>query len=203
MTKVRKVMLAAAAAAAATLVLAGAIARVDAQPAPSSGAPADLYLYLNTPAPALGTSFSGSTAPGKVVRIDGFEVGATNQAAIANGSSTREGGKPQLSNLTVTRRMDATSTALFGDVVRGTRLSTVTIAMAHPGRVAGSQIFAELRFSDVYVTAIQWASNADVPSESLTLTYGAVTLDQQPLANAKAGTEPPSVTYNLQTDKTS
>lgn len=114
-----------------------------------------------------------SKAPGYEgwIEIDSFQIGGGVGITSATGGSNREISAPSLSEMTITKFSDKTSTAFFGSMTQGTQLDELRVFVApptNPGRLI------KIYLRDVLISAFSWSSGGERPSESLSFNYTAI-----------------------------
>ncbi len=121
----------------------------------------------------------------KAFEILSFEIGAENNINIGSISSGGGAGKATFKELTITKKTDLGSCALFSKLCEGNHFDDMVIELRRSGGVAGSsgQTFLKWEFKLVMVQDISWSGSDgdDICEETLVLQYGAmkVTYTQQ------------------------
>ncbi|HLH07102.1 MAG TPA: type VI secretion system tube protein Hcp [Terriglobales bacterium] len=100
-----------------------------------------------------------------------WSFGATNTSTVGNGKGVGAG-KATVAPLTIMKRADSCSPALFGAVLSGKHFSTLTLVQQD---TAKDDVFT-LTLSEVDVTAYQLGGDqsSEVPSEQLSFTFGRI-----------------------------
>lgn len=117
--------------------------------------------------------------------ISNFEIGAENTINIGSVSSGGGAGKASFKELSITKKTDTASCAIFSKLCEGNHFSDMVIELRRSGGAAGSTglVFLKWEFKLVMVQDMTWSGSDgdDVCEESLTLQYGAmkVTYTQQ------------------------
>jgi len=118
---------------------------------------------------------------------------STSQA-VGTASSTgggRSGERCDLSDLSFTKDLDATSTLLFRRCCQGEHLKKVTIKLykATGGKDGGKQLYMEYILHNSLVTSYSPSGGAGIPMESVTLNPGKIELKytQTSQADGKKG----------------
>ncbi len=128
-------------------------------------------------------------------------------AVVANQSSRGEGpgravGRPQFTELAVTKSVDSASPALLDAAAKGTHLKDLSLTVM-VGRES-SAAFVTIKLTDVLVSAVQInapASASDSPTESVSFNFGAVEFAVTP-RDAKGGKgKPATFKYDSKTGK--
>jgi type VI secretion system secreted protein Hcp len=118
-----------------------------------------------------------SKAPGYEgwIEIDSFQIGGDVGVIPPSGGGTaRDISAPSLSEMTITKRSDKTSTAFFGGMTQGTPIPELRVFVAPPSN-PGRLIKIYLR--DVLISGFSWSSGGDFPSESLSFNYVAIKIE--------------------------
>jgi type VI secretion system secreted protein Hcp len=130
----------------------------------------------------------------KAFEILSFEIGAENNINIGSVSAGGGAGKATFKELSITKKTDSSSCALFSKLCEGNHFEDMTIELRRSGGQAGvsGTTFLKWEFKLVMVQDIGWSGSDgdDICEESLVLQYGAmkVTYTAQD-AKGKAGTE--------------
>src|SRR4051794_32770794 len=157
MLKSRLIPLAAAASIAATLAA-----------APMAGAADDYFLKIDGVAgESQGVGTTGA------IEVDGFEWGAENKNTISSASTGAGTVKAQLKELTIQKKVDASSPVLFQKLAQATLLTGMELVARKSGPTP--LIYMRYTFQPVFVTSqTHSGSGDDGVEETLMLTYGAV-----------------------------
>jgi type VI secretion system secreted protein Hcp len=136
--------------------------------------PAEVYLTVE----GLEGEATAKGFEGQIV-LDSFQLGANNPTSIGAGTGAGAG-KVNLSNFTVTKRTDASSVPLFLACCKGDHFPNAEVTIRKAG---GEQVeFIKYKFDTVFVEDINWSggSGDDVPTEVLSLAFGAVEMTYTP-----------------------
>jgi len=137
-----------------------------------------------------------------------FSLGAANPVTIGSGTGGGGGGKASLNSLSFTKKTDSASPTLFQTCVTGAHLATGTVTLRKAGQAAtGSPQMPYLVYGlkVIYVDSIQWSGSTggdDSPTEHVSLTFGALTVDYTPQTNTGAPGATVHGGYNVQTQTT-
>lgn len=125
------------------------------------------------------------------VEIESFQFGAHNPTSIGSGGGAGAG-KAQLSRFVISKKTDASSTALFQACCTGKHFTTAKVTFHKAG---GEEALPYLtyEFDKVFVESIDWSGASggdDRPNESVALAFGKVEIlyQSQAEAGAAAGT---------------
>lgn len=110
-----------------------------------------------------------------------WSFGATDSLSISGAGGGTSSGKVTLSNLTVSKNADSCSPRLFGDVVIGRHIKTVTIVQEN----TRSESFT-VTLSDVLVSSYQLggSESSEFPTEQISFTFTQICL-----ADSQTGTK--------------
>jgi type VI secretion system secreted protein Hcp len=111
------------------------------------------------------------------IQLSAVSFGVENTTTIGSGSGGAGAGKAKLSEISIQKPVDSTSPALFLALCMGAHYEQVTIAFRKPGGSTkqAPEPFYGITCRTVFVTNIQHAASGDsVPTESITLVYGAL-----------------------------
>ena len=129
------------------------------------------------------------------IEVLSFSWGGNNPASVGHGSGGGAG-KVALSDFSIMKMTDATSTDLFQKMCSGKHYPKATLTMYKAG---GDEALDYLKytFEELFVTSINWSGSQGgdaIPTESVSFAFGKVTMDykiQNPDGSAK-GTVPGS-----------
>jgi len=142
----------------------------------------DAFLKLDTiTGESTDSKFAGS------MEIFSFSLGAMNPVTIGSAAGGGGGGKASLASLSFTKKTDMASPVLYQTCVTGGHLATGTVTLRKAGGTA--LVYLTYGLQVVYVDSIHWSGSQggdDTPTESVSLTFGALTVDYQPQDNTGA-----------------
>ena len=103
-----------------------------------------------------------------------WAFGASVPVTNSTGGGGVSGGKPNLTDVTVTKRTDSCSPLLFGDVLKDAHIKKVTILQQDSNKDDVFQLILE----DVVITSYQLSGDEshEVPTEALTFSYRKITI---------------------------
>ena len=154
----------------------------------------DAFLYFT------GTDVKGETqdkrptAKKGALEILSFEIGAENNINIGSISSGGGAGKATFKELSITKKTDTASCAMFSKLCEGNHFDDMVIELRRSGGAAGTSglVFLKFEFKLVMIQDISWSGSDgdDVCEESVVMQYGAmkVTYTQQK-EDGKAGSQ--------------
>jgi type VI secretion system secreted protein Hcp len=120
--------------------------------------------------------------------------------SAARGAANRESSEPSISEITVTKATDVSSTKLFVDAVAGQLNSKVVIKLTTTIKGA-VDTFLTYELSDCGLSGYSYSTSGDAGSESLSLNFTKISITYKSLDPALGGT-PSTVGYDLTQMKT-
>jgi type VI secretion system secreted protein Hcp len=118
-----------------------------------------------------------STSKTGAIDILSFSVGATMTSTYGTGASGMESkaGRADLSNLSIMKVLDKTSTSLFKSCVSGNVIKSVILLYDKPLQGATTQAdYYRIYLQDAMITSFQHSGSAENPTESLSFAYQAI-----------------------------
>lgn len=136
----------------------------------------------------------------KWLDVGSLQWGVGRAIATPSGSTAnREASEPSVSEVTITKMMDASSPKFFVESVTGAVGKKVEIHLVTTG--SPGVTYAEYILTDALVSAYSMSSGGDRPSESISISFTKMEYKFIPYDNKnKAGT-PISVSYDISTTK--
>ena len=116
-----------------------------------------------------------STSKTGAIDILSFSFGASMSSTYGTGASGKEAkaGRVDLSNLTIMKVLDNTSTTLFSHCVSGDIIKKVILLYDKP--VGDKQAdYYRIHLADALITSIQHSGSNDNPTESVSFAYQAI-----------------------------
>lgn len=117
----------------------------------------------------------------KEIEIYSFSWGASNPTTISSYSTGAGGGKVTVSSFNIMKKCDKSSPNLFRTCCKGDHYDKATVIFRKAG---GTQVeYLKYTFEMVFVESIQWSGSSggdDVPTESVSFSYGKVTIEYKP-----------------------
>ena len=144
----------------------------------------DAFCYLK------GSNIKGETQD-KAMKSEGafeilsFEIGAENNINIGSITSGGGAGKATFKELTITKKTDTASCAMFSALCEGRHFADMIIVLRRSGGMTGRSggVFLKWEFKGVMLKDISWSGSDgdDVCEESIVIEYAAmkVTYTQQ------------------------
>jgi type VI secretion system secreted protein Hcp len=115
------------------------------------------------------------------IEISSFSWGTSN-SAVRSAAGSPKGGKPTVSEITVTKQVDKASPLLFNAVWSSTVIKTAKISMSKSTGGTKPEDHVIITLTNVYVTSVQQTSSKNAPeaqkgSETITLNFQKVNID--------------------------
>ena len=114
------------------------------------------------------------------IEILSFSWGATN-SAVRSAAGSPKGGKPTVSEITITKEVDKASAQLFSACVNSTLIKTATISWSKSTGGGKPEDYMVYTLTNVYVTSVQSSSSKDqgpqLGTESVTLNFQKISID--------------------------
>jgi type VI secretion system secreted protein Hcp len=126
--------------------------------------------------------------------------GASQHSSVSN-SSGSGAGKASLSDFSIMKNYDAASVPLLKSLMAGTHIANGVLTANKSGSADGGKPFLKVTFTELFVTSIQASGSSEVPTESVSFSYGTIKVeyskqnDQGVLATAG------QLTYDLKQNK--
>ncbi len=111
------------------------------------------------------------------IELNSFGVGVYTEGTGSSGSGGAEGGTVVFSDFAFSGMSSAASPEIFGAVILGTHISSVTLDIVNPGDEKGNEPFAQWELKDVRFTSYSTGGSSGMPApgESYTATFGEIT----------------------------
>lgn len=136
------------------------------------------------------------------IEIYSFSFGASNPSTIGTGSAGAGAGKASLSSMNIMKMTDTSSAPLFQACCMGTHYDKAKVVL-HKAAGDTPLDYLVYEFEHVYIDSIQWSGSSggdDRPTESLSMSFGKVTITYTP-QDAKGNKGKPIVaSWNVQTN---
>lgn len=111
------------------------------------------------------------------ITISSYQFGTANQANIGSATGGAGAGKIQFHDLNFTHTVDSSSALLFQAEATGAHYNNVVLTVRKAG---GTADYLTLTLGTVFVSSIVQHSNGDIPTETVTLTYGQLKVNYMP-----------------------
>jgi len=130
-----------------------------------------------------GSNVKGETQDDAMSAVDAFEIlefgiGAKNNINIGSISGGGGAGKAEFNQLTIKKKTDTGSAALFANLCEGKHFDDMIIELRRSGGAAGASgaTFLKFEFKLVMIEEINWSGSDgdDICEEELTIEYGAM-----------------------------
>jgi len=124
---------------------------------------------------------SQSSTHSDEIELLSFSWGASN-AAVRTATGTTKGGKPTVSEITVTKQIDKSSPQLFNALVSSTLIKTATISLSKSTGGGNPEDHLVITLTGVYITSFQSSTSKDLPPgqkgcETVTLNFQKISID--------------------------
>jgi type VI secretion system secreted protein Hcp len=115
------------------------------------------------------------------IEISSFSFGGTN-VSIRSAQGSTKGGRPTVSEITVTKNFDKATTQLLSALVNSTVIKTASISMSKQTGAGKLEDYLVITLSNVIITSHQLSSSRSLPpgqlgSETVTLNYQKINID--------------------------
>jgi type VI secretion system secreted protein Hcp len=132
------------------------------------------------------------------IELSSYQFDVSKPVTIG-GTGIQESGKTQISAITITKTMDSSSTQLMEQAFAGEG-QTVTIDLVKSGGTGQPFTYGEYVLSNAIVSGYSVSSGADVPTESIDISFTKITFTYTPQnPDGSAGT-PSEVSWNFATN---
>jgi type VI secretion system secreted protein Hcp len=146
--------------------------------APAAQAAEDYFLAFQTGStgPAIeGETLDATFAKQKAIEVDSFDWSSENPVSIGSAGGGAGTGKVKLNELTVLKRVDSASPALFKYVATGQNFPSMVLSVRRAGATAaGAAVYLTYTFGLVFVTSVSPSGDGEQMRERVTFAYGSV-----------------------------
>ena len=108
----------------------------------------------------------------KAIELISFDWSAENPASIGSASGGAGTGKAKLNRLTVEKRVDSASAALFQRIATGAHFPSMELFVRRAGATGAGHL--KYRFTTVFVSSVSPSGDGEQMRERVTFEYGAV-----------------------------
>ena len=139
------------------------------------------------------------------IDIQSVQWGVGRAISSPAGGGSREASAPSISEITITKRVDASSPAIFLNAVGGSDpVATVTLELT-TSTGSGPVVFYRLTLSDVYVTGQSHSAGMDGSeiSESISLNFSKIKMEYYKVDSKGGAVLISPINYDLATGKSS
>lgn len=124
---------------------------------------------------------SQSSTHSQEIEISSFSWGTTS-SAVRSAAGSPKGGKPTVSEITVTKQFDKASPQLFNAVWTSQLIKTVKISMSKSTGGGKPEDHLVITLTNAYITSVQASSSKSLPeqqkgSETVTINFQKVSID--------------------------
>lgn len=134
------------------------------------------------------------------VEVDSFQWGVGRSISMPSGGGTskRESSTPTISEITVSKATDATTTSWLKEVYGTKQDNKCEVVFTRTGTKGEEEEFLHLTLTDTAVSGYSFSSGGDRPQESLSLNF--TKIETKYISYDDKGSSKPSVvTYDLTT----
>jgi type VI secretion system secreted protein Hcp len=148
---------------------------------------------------------SQSALHGQEIEISSYSWG-TSSSAVRSAAGSPKGGKPTVSEITVTKQIDKSSPQLFNASWSNQLIKTATIAISKTTGAGKPEDYFVITLTNVYITSIQQSHSKDLPahqtgSETVTLNFQKVNIDYKVQMGSGLLASAGSAAYDLTSGK--
>jgi type VI secretion system secreted protein Hcp len=158
--------------------------------APAAQAAEDYFLAVQTgtTGPAIqGETLDATFSSKKAIELNSFDWSAENAVTIGSASGGSGAGKATLNRLTVEKRVDSASAALFQRLATGAHIPSMELFVRKSGATGLGHL--KYRFTGVFVSSVSPSGDGEQMRERVTFAYGSVAQSYtQQTAAGTAGT---------------
>ena len=138
----------------------------------------------------------------KWITLESMQWGVGRGISTPTGAATnREASAPLVSEVTITKQMDASSTGLFLESLKGAKGTEVKIDLVQTGDP--NRLFTRYTLSNVLVSGYSVSTGGGQPTESISLNFTKIEFKYIPSAEENKQETPVTVGYDLSLAKTS
>ncbi len=130
------------------------------------------------------------------IELNSFQFGVSRGVSSGAGGATRESSAPSISEIVVSKYLDASSPKLYQDSLAGAFDSKVEIKMTTTTK-SKVETFLTYELTDCGVSSYSQSSGGDAPVESLSLNFVKVMLTPTPLDKSGQIKKGDVVSYDL------
>ena len=155
---------------------------------PAAQAAEDYFLKIQATPAIQGETVDATFSPSpRAIELISFDWSAENTVTIGSATGGSGAGKAKLNRLTVEKRVDSASAALFQRLATGAHIPSMELFVRRGG--ATGQGYLKYRFATVFVTSVSPSGDGEQMRERVTFAYGAVAQRYtQQTATGAAGT---------------
>lgn len=132
--------------------------------------------------------------------IDSVQWGTGRSIMTLSGAAqNRESSEPSVSEVTISKMMDASSPSFFTEAVTGNKGVEVKINLVSTG--SPGRVYATYTLYDALVSSYSMSSGGDRPAESISINFSKIQFKYIPTKTEHGAGSPSVVSYDLATTK--
>jgi len=132
------------------------------------------------------------------IQLLSFSWGGSQVTSVA-GTGGSGAGRCDLSDLSIMKHLDKSSSQVFKAMISGTHIKTGVLSAVKAG--ADGKPFLKLSLEELFVTSVQTSASSEVPSESVSFSYNKIKYEYWTQNDQGILTATGAVTYNLKQNK--
>jgi type VI secretion system secreted protein Hcp len=133
------------------------------------------------------------------IALISFSWGGEQTSSMGTSSLGSGAGKAHLHPLSITKHVDKATPPLFNSLCTGAHFDTVTLSAVKAG---ATKAYLTVELKKVFVASLQFSAADDVPVESVTMTYGQITIEYSQQDDKGTLTSTGKKGFNVQTNQT-
>ena len=130
------------------------------------------------------------------IALSSFSWGGEQASSMGTASGGSGAGKVTMHPLSVTKQVDKATPSLLHAMCTGAHFDTVTLSAVKAG---ATKAYLVVEIKRVFVSTLQFSGSDDIPVESVSMTYGAITIDYSQQDDKGTLTSTGKKGYNVQT----
>jgi len=131
------------------------------------------------------------------IEVDSLQWGVGRAIASGVGTSAdRESSKPSISEISISKKMDASSPLIFTEACVGIS-QTVTIVLCKTGQEE-LEVYMEYELTNCMISGYSVSSGGDRPNETISLSFTQLVMTYTPSDSEGAGEDPIPAGYDME-----
>ena len=128
------------------------------------------------------------------IQLQSFSWGASQVTSVA-GTGGSGAGKADMSDFSIMKYLDKSSSKLFQSLAKGTHVKTAVVTAVKSG--GDGKPFLQVSFKELFVTSQQFSASSEIPSESVSFSYNEIKIEYSMQNEQGIMTTTGAVTYNV------